>query len=80
VGMEIVVEAGLSFIDLGDSSRISWGYMLDNGEHFMREAWWMILFSALVISLLVPALNPVGDAFNRAFAPKSRIEHLDKLT
>lgn len=78
VGMVILVEAGLSFIGLGDSNRISWGYMLHNGEHFMRDAWWMILFPALAIFLLVLALNAVGDALNHALDPKSRIERLDR--
>lgn len=78
VGGVILVEAGLSFIGLGDSSHISWGYMLHNGEHFLRDGWWMIFFPAAAISLLVLALNAVGDALNRALDPKSRIEHLDK--
>ena len=78
VGMVVLVEAGLSFIGLGDSSRMSWGYMLHNGEHFMRDAWWMVFFPALAISVLVLALNAVGDALNRALDPKSRIGHLDK--
>ena len=78
VGGAILVAAGLEFIGLGDSSRISWGYMLHNGEHFMRDAWWLIFFPALAVSLLVLALNAVGDALNRALDPRSRIEHLDK--
>ena len=78
VGMVILVEAGPSFIGLGDSSHVSWGYMLHNGEHFMRDAWWIIFFPALAISILVLALNAIGDALNRALDPKFRIEHLDK--
>lgn len=78
IGTVILVEAGLSFVGLGDSSRVSWGYMLHNGEHFMRDAWWTILFPALAITLLVLALNAVGDALNRALDPKSRLAHLDK--
>jgi len=70
VGGVILVEAGLSFIGLGDSDHISWGYMLHNGEHFIRDAWWMLFFPALAISLLVLALNAVGDALNRALDPK----------
>lgn len=53
--------------------------MLHNGEHFMRDAWWMILFPALALSVLVLALNTVGDALNRALDPKSRFGHLDKV-
>ena len=78
VGGVILVEAGLSFIGLGDANYISWGYMLHNGQHFIRDAWWMIFFPTLAVSLLVFALNAVGDALNRALDPKSRLEHFDK--
>jgi len=78
VGGVILVEAGLSFIGLGDANYISWGYMLHNGQHFIRDAWWMIFFPTLAVSLLVFAFNAVGDALNRALDPKSRLEHFDK--
>jgi len=74
----ILVEAGLSFIGLGDADHISWGYMLHNGQHFIRDAWWTVFFPTLAVSLLVFALNAVGDALNHALDPKSRIEYLDK--
>ncbi|MDQ2974817.1 MAG: ABC transporter permease [Acidobacteriota bacterium] len=78
VGGVILVEAGLEFIGLGDANQISWGYMLHNGQHFMRDAWWMLFFPTLTLCLLVFALNAVGDALNRALDPKSRIEQFDK--
>jgi len=78
VGGVILVEAGLSFIGLGDANHISWGYMLHNGQHFIRDAWWMIFFPTLALSLLVFALNRVGDALNHALDPKTWSGHLDK--
>jgi len=80
VGGVILVEAALEFIGIGDSNYISWGYMLHNGEHFIRDAWWVMFFPALAVSLLVLALNTVGDALNRALDPKARIVNLDKPT
>lgn len=71
VGGVILVEAGLEFIGLGDSNYISWGYMLHNGEHFIRDAWWIIFFPALAISLLVLALNSIGDSLNRTLDPQA---------
>lgn len=71
VGGVILVEAGLEFIGLGDANRMSWGYMLHNGQHFIRDAWWMLLFPTLAVSSLVLALNVVGDALNRALDPKA---------
>ncbi len=78
VGGVILVEAGLSFIGLGDANHISWGYMLHNGQHFIRDAWWTVFFPTLAVSLLVFALNAVGDRLNHALDPKSRLEHFDK--
>lgn len=78
VGGVVLVEAGLDFVGLGDANRISWGYMLHNGQHYVRDAWWMVFFPTLALTLLVFALNAVGDGLNRALDPKSRIEHYDK--
>jgi peptide/nickel transport system permease protein len=75
VGGIILVEAALEFLGLGDASHISWGYMLHNGQHFMRDSWWMIAFPSLAISLLILALNIVGDELNRALNPKLRFQH-----
>ena len=78
VGGVILVEAALEFIGIGNSNYMSWGYMLHNGEHFIRDAWWVMLFPALAVSLLVLALNTVGDALNRALDPKARMANFDK--
>ena len=78
IGGVILIEAGLDFIGLGDRNHISWGYMLHNGQHFIRDAWWMVVFPMLAVSLLVFALNVLGDALNRALDPRSRIEYLNK--
>lgn len=70
VGGIILLEAGLEFLGLGDPNQMSWGYMLHNGQHFMRDAWWMIAFPGFAISLLVLALTLIGDELNRALNPK----------
>ena len=78
IGGVILVEAGLEFIGLGDANHMSWGYMLHNGQHFIRDAWWMLLFPTLAVSALVLALNVVGDALNSALDPKARGAYPDK--
>ncbi len=78
IGSVILVEAGLEFIGLGDTSQITWGYMLHNGQQFVRDAWWMLFFPTFALCLLVFALTVVGDALNRALDPRSRIGHFDK--
>jgi peptide/nickel transport system permease protein len=75
LGGVIMVEAGLEFLGLGDANRMSWGYMLHSGQHYMRDAWWMVAFPSLAISLLILALNLVGDELNRALNPRLRTQH-----
>ena len=78
VGGVILLEAGLEFVGLGDANQISWGYMLHNGQHFIRDGWWIIAFPSLALAALVLALNVVGDALNAALNPKARAAHFDK--
>ena len=71
VGGVILLEAGLEFVGIGDANHISWGYMLHNGQHFIRDGWWIIAFPSLALAALVLALNVVGDWLNSALNPKN---------
>lgn len=64
VGSAILTEAGLSFLGLGDPNVISWGYMLNNAQGFIRRAPWMSVFPGLAISLAVLGVNLLGDGLN----------------
>ncbi len=78
VGGVILTEAGLEFVGLGDANHISCGYMLHNGQHFIRDGWWIIAFPSLPLAALVLALNVVGDALNSALNPKTHSAYIDK--
>ena len=78
VGNVILMEAGLEFVGLGDANHISWGYMLHNGQHFIRDGWWIIAFPSLALAALVLSFNIVGDWLNSALDPKTRAAYLDK--
>jgi peptide/nickel transport system permease protein len=69
-GNVIMVEAGLEFLGLGDQSQITWGYLLHNGQHFMRDAWWMVVFPILAVSALLVAINVLADELNRLLDPR----------
>lgn len=73
VGAAIIVEAGLSFLGLGDIQAGSWGIMLQDAQRFLRDAWWMAVFPGLGIALAVLSANLVGEALNDAFDPKQRV-------
>jgi peptide/nickel transport system permease protein len=70
VGGAILVEAGLSFLGLGDKSYVSWGYMLNNAQPFIQLAWWMSVFPGLALLLTVVGVNLVADGVNQVANPR----------
>lgn len=65
----ILLEASLGFLGLGDPNVMSWGYLANNAQRFMRAAWWMALFPGLAIMVAVLGLNLLGDAVNDLLNP-----------
>lgn len=72
IARAILLEAGLSFLGLGDPNQISWGVMLYNAQRFLRHAWWISTFPGLAIFLIVMGFNLVGDGLNDALNPRQK--------
>ncbi len=70
VGAAILVEASLSFLGLGDRNLISWGYMLNNAQPFLRTAWWMSVFPGAVLALTVLGANLFADGLRDMLDPR----------
>ena len=68
-GRVILLEASLSFLGLGDPNAISWGYLVNNAQRFLRIAWWMSVFPGAAIILAVLGLNLVSDAITELSRP-----------
>ena len=66
----ILIEAGLSFLGLGDPDVVSLGYLANNAQRFLRVAWWMAAFPGAAIALAVLGLNLLGDGLNDALNPR----------
>jgi peptide/nickel transport system permease protein len=77
VGAAILIEASLSFLGLGDRSMISWGYMLNNAQPFLRTAWWMSLFPGLALALTVLGTNLLADGVQVLLDPRRSV-HLQR--
>ena len=69
IGAAILVEASLSFLGLGDRSAVSWGYMLNNAQPFLRVAWWLSVFPGLALVLTVLGTNLLADTLYAAWDP-----------
>ena len=69
VGRAMLTEAGLSFLGLGDPSRISLGVMLYQSRPFVQFAWWAAIFPGMLIFLAVLSTNLIGDGLNDVINP-----------
>jgi peptide/nickel transport system permease protein len=72
IGIAILDTAGLSFIGLGaQPPTAEWGTMLSEGKEYIYDAWWLATFPGLAITLVVFAVNILGDGLRDIFDPKS---------
>jgi ABC-type dipeptide/oligopeptide/nickel transport system permease subunit len=69
----IIIEASLSFLGVGVSPDIpTWGGMLTRGAEEIRIAWWLAVFPGIAISVVVFAINFLGDALRDTLDPRLR--------
>ena len=71
VGQAILLEAALSFFGLSSVDIVSWGRMLNSGQRFLFNAWWLSVFPGAAIFLTVLAFNLLGDALGSALNPRT---------
>ena len=72
VARAILLEAGLSFLGLGDPNLISWGSLLSEAQERIGASVWLAFFPGAAISLLVLCVNLFGDGINDVLNPKLR--------
>jgi peptide/nickel transport system permease protein len=69
----ILLEAALSFLGLGVQPPLpSWGLMISEAKPYMFFSFWLIAIPGVALSLLVLAINLVGDGIRDVTAPENR--------
>ena len=67
----ILAIAALSFLGLGaQPPAAEWGLMLSDARKYLRIAWWLAVVPGLAISVVVLAVNLLGDAVRDALDPR----------
>lgn len=67
----IFAEAGLSFLGLGLNPPIpSWGQMVSEGREFINYYWYLAVFPALAIALMMLGFTWIGDGLRDALDPR----------
>ena len=71
-GWVILIGASLSFVGLGAQPPIpDLGTMVSDGANFLPEQWWVSLFPALTIVLVILGFNLLGDGVRDLFAAET---------
>jgi peptide/nickel transport system permease protein len=67
----VLLESAFSFLGLGiRPPEPSWGVMLDSGRNYLAVAPWLGIFAGLAVTLMILALNALGDALRGALDPR----------
>lgn len=75
VAVAILAETTLSFLGLGDPTRVSWGSMLDGAFSvgaMTTQSWWYILPPGICVICVVLAFTLIGQALEETFNPRLR--------
>jgi len=69
MGFVIMMGASLGFVGLGEQAPApALGNMVSDGAKYMPEQWWMTVFPALTIMIIVLGFNLLGDGVRDLFA------------
>jgi peptide/nickel transport system permease protein len=72
IASAILIEAGLSFIGLGDPNKATWGRMIFDGRTTILTAWWASVLPGIAIIVTVLGFYLVGDGISYVLSPRSR--------
>ena len=73
MGIVIMVGASLGFVGLGEQAPApALGNMVSDGAKYMPELWWMTVFPALAIMVIVLGFNLLGDGVRDMFAVEDK--------
>jgi len=72
VGSAIMIEAGLSYLGLGDPNFPSWGRMIYEGQIYITTAPWIALIPGAFLVYTVLGINFLGYSLLKLLTPKLR--------
>lgn len=66
----ILAESALSFLGLGTGNEFpSWGSMIEKGQEYITDAWWMIFIPGIVLVLTLLSFHNIAKEVNKFFNP-----------
>lgn len=68
VASAIMSESFLSFLGLGDPNHPSWGFLLQQGQLYIDQAWWLTTFPGIALAMTIVGCNLIGDGLGQSRA------------
>jgi len=68
----ILIEAGLGFLGVGDPNIPSLGQLLNIAQQYLTTSWWMAAFPGLALSVIIIGFNLLGDGLIDHINPRLR--------
>ncbi|PKL81546.1 MAG: hypothetical protein CVV24_14680 [Ignavibacteriae bacterium HGW-Ignavibacteriae-3] len=70
----IIAESSLSFLGLtGDHFYPSWGTLMQEGQFYLQQAWWITLWPCIFIVVTLLTINSIGKRISQYVSPFIRI-------
>ncbi len=70
----ILAESALSYLGLGTgTSYPSWGAMIESGQEYITQSWWMIFIPGLVLIITLLSINSAGKKINEFYNSKFQL-------
>lgn len=70
----ILAESALSYLGLGTgTSYPSWGAMIESGQEYITQSWWMIFIPGLVLIITLLSINSAGKKINEFYNSKFQV-------
>lgn len=74
----ILIEAGLAFLGVGDTQRVSLGQLISTANGYLQQAWWMSVFPGTALVIAVLGINLLADALGEVLDPRRRAVALSR--
>ncbi len=70
----ILAESALSYLGLGTGSFYpSWGAMIESGQEYISQTWWMIFIPGFILIITLLSINSIGNKIVKYYNPKYQI-------
>ncbi|MCJ7552814.1 MAG: peptide ABC transporter permease, partial [Ignavibacteriaceae bacterium] len=74
-GNVVLAESALSYLGLGLGNEYSsWGSMIQSGQEYISQSWWMIILPGLLLIITLLTINDFGKKIKEYYNPRVKYD------